>query len=182
MVCNRCIMVVENIFNDAGLRPESVELGRVTLKKSPTAAQLKKIEENLEAVGFEILTDQKKKLVERIKSEITKTIQGDLSEQKFNFSQILSSTLNKEYSALSKLFSEAEGITIERFIIDQKIERAKEMLAYGEKNLNDIAFELGYSSLAHFSAQFKKITGFTPSEFKKLKDHHRRPLDEIGNP
>jgi AraC-like DNA-binding protein len=182
MVCNRCIMVVENIFNNAGIKPESVALGKVTLEKSPTAAELTQIEKNLEAVGFEILTDQKKQLVERIKSEVTKRIQGDLSEQRFNFSQILSSTLNKDYSSLSKLFSEAEGITIEKFIIDQKIERAKEMLAYGEKNMNDIAFELGYSSLAHFSTQFKKITGFTPSEFKKLKNHHRRPLDDIGNP
>lgn len=175
-------MVVENIFNDAGLRPESVELGKVMLKKRPASAQLKQIEKNLEAVGFEILTDQKKKLVERIKSEVTKKILGGLSEQKINFSQLLSSSLNKDYSSLSKLFSEAEGITIEKFIIDQKIERAKEMLAYGEKNLNEIAFELGYSSPAHFSTQFKKITGFAPSEFKKLKNHHRRPLDEIGNP
>jgi AraC-like DNA-binding protein len=182
MVCNRCIMVVENIFSEAGSKPDSVVLGKVTLNKALNTAQLKKIEKGLEAVGFEILTDQKKKLVERIKSEITKIIQGDLSEQKFNFSQILSTALNKDYSSLSKLFSEAEGITIEKFIIDQKIERAKEMLAYGEKNLNDIAFELGYSSLAHFSTQFKKITGFAPSEFKKLRDHHRRPLDEIGNP
>lgn len=182
MVCNRCVMVVDNIFTEAGIKPESVELGKVTLKKSPTNAQLDKIEKNLQAVGFEILTDQKKKLVEKIKSAITEKIQGDLSEQQFNFSQILSSTLNKDYSSLSKLFSEAEGITIEKFIIDQKIERAKEMLAYGEKNLNDIAFELGYSSLAHFSAQFKKITGFTPSEFKKLKDHHRRSIDKLGNP
>jgi AraC-like DNA-binding protein len=174
-------MVVENIFNDAGLRPESVELGKVTLKKNPTPAQLKQIEKNLEAVGFEILTDQKKKLVERIKSEITKRIQGDLSEEKFNFSHILSSALNKDYSSISKLFSEAEGVTIEKFIIDQKIERAKEMLAYDEKSLNDIAFELGYSSLAHFSTQFKKITGFTPSAFRKLKDHHRRPLGETRN-
>jgi AraC-like DNA-binding protein len=175
-------MVVDNIFTEAGIKPESVELGKVTLKKAPTDAELNKIEKNLLAVGFEILTDQKKKVVESIKSEITKIIQGDLSEQQFNFSQILSSSLHKDYSSLSKLFSEAEGITIEKFFIDQKIERAKEMLAYGEKNLNEIAYELGYSSLAHFSAQFKKITGFTPSQFKKLKDHHRRSIDEIGHP
>ncbi len=182
MVCNRCVMVVKNIFTDAGAEPEAVILGKVTLPTPPTSSQYEKIEKKLNEVGFEILTDQKKKLVDQVKSVIVKNIQGDLSERNLNFSDILATSLNKDYSYISKLFSEAEGITIEKFIIDQKTEKVKEMLAYGEKSLNDIAFDMGYSSVAHLSSQFKKTTGFTPSEFKKLKDHHRKSLDNVGKP
>ena len=182
MVCNRCVMVVKNIFTDAGAEPEAVILGKVTLPTPPTSSQYEKIEKKLNEVGFEILTDQKKKLVDQVKSVIVKNIQGDLSERNLNFSDILATSLNKDYSYISKLFSEAEGITIEKFIIDQKTEKVKEMLAYGEKSLNDIAFDMGYSSVAHLSSQYKKTTGFTPSEFKKLKDHHRKSLDNVGKP
>lgn len=182
MVCNRCVMVVKNIFTDAGAEPEAVILGKVTLPTPPTSSQYEKIEKKLNEVGFEILTDQKKKLVDQVKSVIVKNIQGDLSERNLNFSDILATSLNRDYSYISKLFSEAEGITIEKFIIDQKTEKVKEMLAYGEKSLNDIAFDMGYSSVAHLSSQFKKTTGFTPSEFKKLKDHHRKSLDNVGKP
>ena len=182
MVCNRCVMVVKNIFTDAGAEPEAVILGKVTLPTPPTSSQYEKIEKKLNEVGFEILTDQKKKLVDQVKSVIVKNIQGDLSERNLNFSDILATSLNRDYSYISKLFSEAEGITIEKFIIDQKTEKVKEMLAYGEKSLNDIAFDMGYSSIAHLSSQFKKTTGFTPSEFKKLKDHHRKSLDNVGKP
>ena len=182
MVCNRCVMVVKNIFTDAGAEPEAVILGKVTLPTPPTSSQYEKIEKKLNEVVFEILTDQKKKLVDQVKSVIVKNIQGDLSERNLNFSDILATSLNRDYSYISKLFSEAEGITIEKFIIDQKTEKVKEMLAYGEKSLNDIAFDMGYSSVAHLSSQFKKTTGFTPSEFKKLKDHHRKSLDNVGKP
>ena len=182
MVCNRCVMVVKNIFTDAGAEPEAVILGKVTLPTPPTSSQYEKIEKKLNEVGFEILTDQKKKLVDQVKSVIVKNIQGDLSERNLNFSDILATSLNRDYSYISKLFSEAEGITIEKFINDQKTEKVKEMLAYGEKSLNDIAFDMGYSSVAHLSSQFKKTTGFTPSEFKKLKDHHRKSLDNVGKP
>ena len=182
MVCNRCVMVVKNIFTDAGAEPEAVILGKVTLPTPPNSSQYEKIEKKLNEVGFEILTDQKKKLVDQVKSVIVKNIQGDLSERNLNFSDILATSLNRDYSYISKLFSEAEGITIEKFIIDQKTEKVKEMLAYGEKSLNDIAFDMGYSSVAHLSSQFKKTTGFTPSEFKKLKDHHRKSLDNVGKP
>ena len=175
-------MVVKNIFTDAGAEPEAVILGKVTLPTPPTSSQYEKIEKKLNEVGFEILTDQKKNLVDQVKYEIVKNIQGDLSERNLNFSDILATSLNRDYSYISKLFSEAEGITIEKFIIDQKTEKVKEMLAYGEKSLNDIAFDMGYSSVAHLSSQFKKTTGFTPSEFKKLKDHHRKSLDNVGKP
>jgi AraC family transcriptional regulator len=171
MVCNRCVMVVKQIFTSEGAAIRDVALGRVELADEPSADQMERIEEKLEAVGFEILTSQKKKTIEKIKTTISETLQGDLSGLNLNFSEILSSALHKEYSYLSKLFSEAEGITIEKYIIDQKIERVKELLAYGDDNVNEIAFEMGYSSVAHLSAQFKKVTGFTPSEFRKLKSH-----------
>jgi len=176
MVCNRCIMVVRSIFTDAGWPPATVELGKVTIGGSPNADQLAEIQKDLVAVGFEILADQKHQLIEKIKNTIRDILQQDLSEKQQNFSQVLSAAVNKEYSYISKLFSEAEGITIEKFIIDQKIEMVKEQLAYGEKSLGEIAFDLGYSSIAHLSTQFKKNTGFTPSEFRKLKTHHRKPL------
>ena len=179
MVCNRCVMVVKEIFEKAKVKPASVTLGQVVLNEPPSPEQMEIIETNLAAVGFEILTDQKRKIVEKIKNTIVKQIQNDDSENNLNFSEILSSSLNKEYSYLSKLFSEAEGITIEKYIIDQKIEKVKELLAYGELTLSEIAYKLGYSSVAHLSSQFKKVTGFNPRDFRKLNDHHRRPLDEL---
>jgi AraC family transcriptional regulator len=175
MVCNRCVMVVKQIFTSEGAAIKDVTLGRVELANEPSADQMERIEQKLEGVGFEILTSQKKKTIEKIKTTISETLQGDLSGLNLNFSEILSSALHKEYSYLSKLFSEAEGITIEKYIIDQKIERVKELLAYGDDNVNEIAFEMGYSSVAHLSAQFKKVTGFTPSEFRKLKSHVQGP-------
>lgn len=179
MVCNRCVMVVRNIIEKAGLEPVSVELGDVELKEAPTDEQLEQIDKELESVGFEILTDQKRKIIEKIKSTIVQHIQGEEPDDTLNFSDLLSSALNKEYSYLSKLFSEAEGVTIEKYIIDQKIERVKELLAYGELTLSEISYKLGYSSVAHLSSQFKKVTGFNPTDFRKMKDHHRKPLDEV---
>lgn len=177
MVCNRCIMVVKDIITKAGLHPVNVSLGDVELNEQPSTAQLQKINNELEQVGFEVLTDQKKQLIEKIKSTVINYLQQEDNQD--NFSEILSSALHKDYSYLSKLFSEAEGTTIEKYLIDQKIEKVKELLAYGELTLSEIAFRLGYSSVAHLSTQFRKITGFTPSDFRKLKDHHRRPLDKL---
>lgn len=179
MVCNRCVMVVRSIIEKAGLEPLSVELGDVELKQQPTDAQFEEINKALEDVGFEILTDQKKRTVEKIKSVIVRQIQNDDADDTHNFSELLSAALNKEYSYLSKLFSEAEDITIEKYIIEQKIERVKELLAYGELTLSEISYKLGYSSVAHLSSQFKKVTGFNPTEFRKLKSHQRKPLDEV---
>jgi len=164
-------MVVNDIFRSEGVEPSGVELGEVTVAIEPDAQQLQHIQNKLEAVGFEILSDQKHKLLEKIKTTITETLQQDLSTLNINFSQLLSSALHKDYSYLSKLFSESEGTTIEKFIIDQKIDKVKELLAYGEKTVNEIAYELGYSSVAHLSSQFKKVTGFTPSAFRKMKTH-----------
>jgi len=179
MVCNRCIMVVRQVFEQQGLHPVQVKLGEVELEKAPTATQLSTIQSQLSTLGFEVLDDHKRKTIEKIRTTIIKLIhQGELDEG-HKFSELLSRALHKDYSYLSKLFSEVEGITIEKYVILQKIEKVKELLVYDELSLSEIAFRLGYSSVAHLSAQFKKTTGFNPSEFRKLKDHHRKSLDDV---
>jgi len=181
MVCNRCIYIVGQIFKQSGLEPQSVKLGEVQLPAPPTAEQTGTLEQKLHEFGFELLTDQKRRIIEKIKTLVIEHIQQDdhLKEKGPLFSTILAEALHKDYSSLSKLFSEAEGITIEKYVIEQKIEKVKEWLAYGESSLSEMADRLGYSSVAHLSAQFKKATGVTPSAFRKQKDHHRRSLDEI---
>ena len=134
---------------------------------------------SLESVGFELLDDQKTKQIEKIKNLLIQKVQNGDVEEHFSVSKFLSAEIYKDYSNLSKLFSEVEGITIEQFFILQKIEKAKEWLVYNQLSLNQIAFQLGYSSSQHLSTQFKRITGMTPSEFKKNGILHRKPLDKI---
>ncbi len=180
MVCGRCIKSVTTIFEQEGILPVSVELGIVRLKRELTEGQVKKIKALLEAEGFVLLDDQKAKLVDDIKRIIIELVHyGNLDEMNENLSGYLSGKLHKEYSYLSNLFSSVENTTIEQYFILQKIEKVKEWLVYNEFTLSEIAFKLGYSSTAHLSAQFKKVTGFTPSQFRQLKDHHRKPLDQV---
>ena len=130
-------------------------------------------------LGFEILDDQKQKQIEKIKSLLIKKVQSGQVEEHFSITAFLSNALHKDYSYISRLFSEVEGTTVEQYFILQKIEKVKELLVYGEENLSEISYRLGYSSVAHLSAQFKKITGFTPSQFKKLGSTQRKPLDAL---
>jgi AraC family transcriptional regulator len=180
MVCNRCINAVKQLLETIHLPYCAVNLGEVELEQEPTAAQLDQLKDGLQQLGFELLDDTRKKLIERIKTIVIAHIHhGDEADRKYNFSDILSSQLHKDYSYLSHLFSEVEGLTIEQYIIRQKIEKAKELLVYDELSLSQIAFDLGYSSVAHLSAQFKKVTGLTPSHFKKMGSAHRHKLDQI---
>jgi AraC family transcriptional regulator len=179
MVCNRCIMVVKQVFEQEGLPPLQVKMGEVELDKAPSNQQQTSIKARLGELGFEVLDDQKRKMIEQIRTTIIKLIQHGQLDEGHKFSDLLVQALHKDYSYLSKLFSEVEGITIEKYVILQKIEKVKELLVYDELSLSEIAFRLGYSSVAHLSAQFKKTTGFNPSEFKKLKDHHRKSLDDV---
>ena len=179
MVCDRCILVVKQELDKLNLVASSIKLGEVQLANEPSEKQHAQLEERLAALGFELLDDAKKKLIEKIKNIIVQQIHYSDADDKHNFSEILSQKVHKDYSYLSGLFSEVEGITIEKYIINQKIEKAKELIVYDELNLNEIAFKLGYSSSAHLSAQFKKVTGLTPSHFKKLGGIHRKPLDKI---
>ena len=179
MVCPRCIATVEQLLQKHGLAYHAVHLGEVELIKTPTAQELQKLNDDFVQVGFEILDDQKKKLIEKIKTILIQNVQGGEVEEHFSLSKFLTDQLHKDYSSLSRLFSEVEGITIEQFFILQKIEKVKEWLVYDELTLSEIAWKLGYSSVAHLSAQFKKSTGLTPSQFKKLGIPHRKPLDGV---
>lgn len=179
MVCNRCIMVVRQEFEKEGIKPVEVNMGEVVLSKPISDSQLNNIGNRLTEIGFEILDDKKKKLIEKAKTILIEKVQTGEIEEHFNFSDYLPKKLNKEYTQLSRLFSEVEGITLEQFFILQKIEKVKEWLVYDELTLSEISYRLGYSSVAHLSAQFKKVTGLTPSNFKKLGVKHRKSIDNI---
>lgn len=180
MVCDRCIRAVRGIFEREGVELVSVELGRVQTKDAIATDKIARIKYALADEGFEWLDDRKVRLVEEMKALIIQLVQqGELDEMKENLSIYLSSRLHRDYAQLSQLFSLIENTTVEQFFILQKIEKVKEWLVYNEYTLGEIAFRLGYSSVAHLSAQFKKVTGFTPSAFRQLKDHHRKPLDKI---
>ncbi|MBE7170417.1 MAG: helix-turn-helix transcriptional regulator [Williamsia sp.] len=179
MVCNRCIMVVRQEFEKAGINPVAVTMGEVELSKPLTDEELNDMDERLANLGFEILNDKNRKLIEKIKTLLIKRVQSGEVEEHFSLSEFLSNHLHKEYTQISRLFSEVEGITLEQFFILQKIEKVKEWLVYDELTLSEISYKLGYSSVAHLSAQFKKITGLTPSYFKKFGNTHRKSLDQL---
>lgn len=176
MVCPRCITAVLQLLMGVNITPIYVQLGEVLLQKPLNKKQLEEIGTQLKQLGFELLDDTRKQQIDKIKSVVIEHVHYAI-DKKFPFADILSKTLHKEYSQLSKLFSETEGITIEHYVILQKIEKTKELLAYNEMNLNEIAFKLGYSSVAHLSSQFKKVTGLTPSQFKSQGIHLRKSLD-----
>ncbi|WDF55606.1 helix-turn-helix domain-containing protein [Mucilaginibacter sp. KACC 22063] len=182
MVCDRCKMVVEQELNKHGLQVDDVHLGLVHLRNDIDKRQRLELAEGLNKLGFELLDDVKSKTVEQIKNSIIQKIHhSDYLDIKVNWSALLSDELNQDYKHLSGLFSGVEGITLEQYIIQQKIERVKELLFYDEMNLSEISYKLGYSSVAHLSAQFKKVTGQTPSQFKAARSagSARRSLDAI---
>jgi AraC-like DNA-binding protein len=179
MVCNRCKMAVQTELQKVGLEPLSLELGEVALKQSPEAQQLKELEKSLTSLGFELIDNQKSRLIEQIKTEIIKLVHYTDTANPLKLSTILADHLHHDYSYLSNLFSSVEGTTIEKYYIAQKIEKVKELLIYNEFSLSEISYQLGYSSVAHLSAQFKQVTGLTPSQFKGLQSHHRKNIDDV---
>lgn len=180
MVCNRCILSVRQQLETLGLAYKNVSLGEVELSVQPSQQQIAKLLESLSKTGFELLDDKKATLVEKIKTTIVSLIQG-YNEDEFNMklSALLAEKLNTDYQYLSTLFSSIENVTIEKYAILQRVEKAKELLMYDEMNVGEIAEKLGYSSVQHLSLQFKKITGLTPSKFKQLKENTRKPLDKV---
>ena len=172
MVCLRCKMVVESVLQNMGVNITIVELGEVQTRDELSQIQLDQLKHSLLRFGLELMEDKKSMFVEKIKNIIIEMIHYSDELPETNFSDYLSEKLNYDYNYISNLFSEIKGTTIEHYIITHKIERAKELLIYNELNLTDIAFKLHYSSVAHLSKQFKKITGLTPSFFKKMK--HKR--------
>jgi AraC-like DNA-binding protein len=181
MVCPRCIAAVESTLNDLGLHPLYVRLGEAHLATTPSPASLTDLDQRLKKQGFELLDDTHYRQIEQIKTLIIQRIHYRKDNHPHvtqrPLSDYLSNHLHREYSQLSKLFSETEGITIEQYAILQRIEKVKELLTYNEMSLGQIADELNYSSIAHLSAQFKKVTGLTPTRFKA--QGIRRPLDDL---
>lgn len=179
MVCSRCIMAVKDAIEKAGLHPSSVELGEVTLNNNPGRQQLQQLNTSLKALGFEMIDDKKTQTIEKIKNAIVTLVHHSDQEIKTNLSEYIISQIHQDYHYLSNLFSEVEGTTIEKYFIAHKIEKVKELLVYNELTLSQIADELGYSSVAYLSNQFKKVTGLTPSHFKLLKDNKRKNIEEL---
>jgi len=179
MVCPRCISTVEDICEKLNLEISEIQLGELKTKNEISELDKKALGEALVNNGFELLEDNKSKLIDRIKSTVIDQVHHQSENIKINFSSFLADKLNHEYTSLSKLFSSVEGITIERYILKQKIGKVKELLFYNQLSLSEIAFEMDYSSVAHLSAQFKKETGMSPTEFKKLKGPNYQQLDSL---
>ena len=178
-MCSRCKMVVNDLFSKAGLVPFSVELGEVEIKETPTRLQLESLKKSLEEVGFEIIDDRKSRLIEQIKNAVVTLIHHHEDAPKTNFSDFIAEKVNYDYNYLSNLFSEVEGITIEKYLITHRVEKVKELLMYDELSLAQIADQLRYSSAAYLSNQFKKQTGLSPSFYKSLKENKRRNIEEL---
>ena len=181
MVCIRCKMAVKEELKRHGLHFIVVDLGEVEIMENISAEQREKIRIALLKSGLELIDDKNAILIEKIKTTIIEMVHYTDEIIKTNFSDFLSEKLNHNYTYLSKLFSEVQGTTIAHFIISHKIERIKELIIYDELNIKEIALKMNYSSVAHLSNQFKKVTGLSPSHFKQLKGKRRSPIEEIGN-
>ena len=181
MVSNRCKMAVKEELRNLGLHFIVVDLGEVEIMENISMDQRQELKANLLLSGLELMDDRKSMLIEKIKNVIIEMVHHSDEIIKVNFSDYLSEKMNHDYTYLSNLFSEVQGTTIEHFIISHKTERIKELIIYGEHNITEIAWKMGYSSVAHLSSQFKKVTGLSPSHFKQLKDKRRSPIEEIGN-
>ena len=179
MVCDRCIMVVQNELEKLGLDAKNIKLGEVILSKEITSLEKENLSKTLEPLGFEVIDDKKGRIIEKIKNIIIDLVHHQDSDVKTNLSDVLSDKLHHDYNYLSNLFSEVEGTTIEKYFIAQKVEKVKELLVYDELSLTEIANRLNYSSVAYLSNQFKKVTGLTPSHFKQIKEDKRKPLDKV---
>ena len=179
MVSNRCKMVVKEELKKLGLHYIVVDLGEVDIMENISIEKRTALKTNLLQSGLELMDDKKAMMIEKIKTVIIEMVHHSNENIKVNFSDYLSQKMNHDYTYLSNLFSEVQGTTIEQYIISHKIERIKELIIYGELNVTEIAWKMGYSSVAHLSSQFKKVTGLTPSHFKQLKDKRRSPIEDI---
>jgi AraC-like DNA-binding protein len=180
MVSSRCKKAVKEELKKLGLHFIIVDLGEVEIMENLSTEQLQDLKQGLLEVGFELMDDKKSMLIEKIKNVIIEMVHYSDEPIKVTFSVYLSEKLDHDYTYLSNLFSEVQGTTIEHFIISHKTERVKELIIYGELNITEIAWKMGYSSVAHLSTQFKKVTGLPPSHFKNMKDKRRSPIEEIG--
>lgn len=179
MVCSRCIKVVQDELENLGYSVKKIELGKVELE-SEGEIDIQKLKSTLEKEGFELIDDEGSRIINRIKTLIIRQLHHEPQKEVHeNLSDFLEGEFHKSYSSLSSLFSKSEGRTIEKFAIQQRIERVKELLIYGEKTISEIAWELGYSSAQYLSNQFKAETGLSPSQFRKMIGNNRKSLDEV---
>jgi len=178
MVCQRCVMMVDTILQKLGIPHTAIALGEVELQAPLTDKQLQSVSAELQRVGFELIETRVTKIVEDIKKLVLTYITDEPDEKKMKLSAFITKQIHYDYSYLSDLFSSIEGVTIEQFFIIQRIEKVKELIVYEELSLTEIAWQMGFSSVHHLSAQFKKVTGLTPSHFKKIGAQKRKPLGE----
>jgi len=181
MVSNRCKVAVKEELKKLGLHFIILDLGEVDVMEELSATELKELRIGLLNSGFELMDDRKAVLIDQIKSVIIEMVHHTDEAIKTNFSDFLSEKLDRDYTYMANLFSEVQGSTIEQFIISHKVERIKELIIYDELNMTEIAWKMNYSSVAHLSNQFKKVTGLSPSHFKQLKDKRRSPIEEVGS-
>jgi len=181
MVSIRCIMAVKAVLKNIGLHFIVVDLGEVEIMEDLSDEVLQTLRVDLHDIGLELMDDKKAILIEKTKNVIIEMIHNSDEVPKVNYSEYISEKLAYDYTYLSNMFSEVKGITIQQFIISHKIERIKELIIYDELSISEIAWKMHYSSVAHLSNQFKKMTGLTPSHFKQLKKKRRKPIEEIGD-
>ena len=179
MVSNRCKMVVRTALKDLGVHFVLLELGEVEIMERLTGEQRDYLKNTLEDAGLELIDDKRSILIEKIKSAVIDLVHHPEDSIKVNVSTYLGEKLDHDYTYLANIFSQVQGISIEQFIILHKVEKIKEFLMYGELNISEISYKMNYSSTAHLSTQFKKVTGLTPSQFKQLKEKRRKSIDEI---
>jgi AraC-like DNA-binding protein len=181
MVCNRCVLIIENILRQLEIPYHQILVGEIHLYNDLDDLKRIKLKAQLEAIGLDLISDRLNQLIEKTKHLILRKARNEISgdERKHKLSYYLTEKLSLDYSYLSHLFSSYEGRTIENYFIEQRIEKAKELLVYGELNLSEIAHELDYSSVAHLSTQFKKTTGLTPSHFKNSGKQKLKSLDQV---
>lgn len=179
MVCDRCVMVVRAELERFGCRIVSVRLGEAEIEGDLSPERKAELAARLEALGFELLEDRRARLIEAVKSAVIELVRGSEVVPDVRLSDYLQERLRVDYRQISALFSETEGRTVEKYFIAQKIERVKELLVYDELPLAEIAFRLGYSSVAHLSAQFKQVTGLTPSHYRQSGGGRRQTLDKV---
>lgn len=179
MVCDRCVMVVRTELERAGCRVLAVRLGEAEVEGGLSTGEKARLAERLEALGFELLEDRRARMIEAVKRAVIELVRAEEVMPDVRLSEYLQERLRVDYRQISTLFSETEGRTVEKYFIAQKIERVKELLVYDELSLGEIAFRLGYSSVAHLSAQFKQVTGMTPSRYKLVGSAGRRTIDSV---
>jgi AraC family transcriptional regulator len=179
MVCDRCVMTVKDILHKQNISFENVTLGEVDLTKKLSAEEIKKLQASLNKVGFELIESRVNKIVEDIKQRVIEYLALGMDSQEIKLSAFITEKLPYDYSYISDLFSSIEGKTIEQYFILQRIEKVKELIVYDQLSLTEISYQTGFSSVHHLSSQFKKITGLSPSHFKKIAGEKRKSLDNV---